>query len=242
MPMHRKSLLFIDDALPESQMADYFNKFNFNIVSIKSLSELETTCEVPVALLISATLLEANPAKIHQIYERFNVPLIVISNQVNEKLCVNMLEAGADDFLVKPIHPRELHARIGAISRRVARANQNAEAEKEVLLFSEWRLYPASRQVFSNDHHELLLSAGEYDLLHAFVRQPQQVLGREFLLQITKHSDLHPFDRRIDVQISRLRQKIELDAKKPALIKTIRNGGYLFTAPVEVLKESVESH
>lgn len=77
-------------------------------------------------------------------------------------------------------------------------------------------------------------------MLLAFVRQPQRVLGREFLLQLTKNTDLTPFDRRIDVQISRLRQKIEPNAKKPALIKTIRNGGYLFTARVLAVKENEE--
>nr|WP_115317165.1 response regulator transcription factor [Legionella birminghamensis] len=240
--MHRKSIFLIDDAPPESQLIDYFNKFNFDIIPVESMSKLDEITKEPVALLVAANLIEAKTIKVHQLYERFRVPLIIISNTVNEQLCINMLEAGADDFLVKPVHPRELHARIGAIGRRVARAKQNAEGEKEVFLFAEWRLYPAARQVFDEAHQELLLSAGEYDLLYAFVRQPQQILGREFLLQITKHSDLHPYDRRIDVQISRLRQKIERDSKKPALIKTIRNGGYLFTALVEVMKEPGEGH
>lgn len=112
------------------------------------------------------------------------------------------------------------------------------EQEKEILVFVNWRLYPASRRVFNNENdQELVLSAGEYDLLLTFVQQPQRVLDREHLLQITKNSDLNPFDRRIDVQISRLRQKIEIDAKKPVLIKTIRNGGYMFTAPVTITKE-----
>ena len=74
-------------------------------------------------------------------------------------------------------------------------------------------------------------------MLLTFVQQPLQVLDREQLLLTTKNSDLNPFDRRIDVQISRLRQKIEIDAKKPILIKTIRNGGYMFTAEVRIIKE-----
>lgn len=70
-----------------------------------------------------------------------------------------------------------------------------------------------------------------------FIKYPQKILDRELLLQLTKHSDLNPLDRRIDVQISRLRQKIECDAKKPILIKTIRNGGYMFTATVTIIKQ-----
>ncbi|OCH97356.1 DNA-binding response regulator [Legionella jamestowniensis] len=237
---HRKYLLIIDDAPLDEQLVDYFAKFDFNIIQQPDFTQLNKGISPPpAALLINWSLIQKNDESIiNKLYHRYTVPLLVISDNVDEDICVHMLEIGADDFLVKPIHPRELHARISAISRRVQRAAKEMEQEKEMLLFANWRLYPASRQVFdSNTHEELQLSAGEYDLLLAFVRQPQRVLGREFLLQLTKNSDLTPFDRRIDVQISRLRQKIETDAKKPALIKTIRNGGYLFTARVLSIKE-----
>lgn len=235
---HRKYLLIIDDAPKDQQLEEYFAKFNFKIVQYAQLSELGQEKEPPEALLINwKQLVLSNVTTINILYHRFPAPILVISDTVNESMCIQMLEAGADDFLVKPIHPRELHARISAISRRVQRAASDKDYEKEILHFANWQLYPASRQIFSDNQEELQLSAGEYELLLAFVRQPQQVLGREFLLQITKNSDLTPFDRRIDVQISRLRQKIETDAKKPALIKTIRNGGYLFTAQVSTLKE-----
>ncbi|ASQ47125.1 winged helix-turn-helix domain-containing protein [Legionella clemsonensis] len=240
--LHRKYLLIIDDAPLDEQLVDYFAKFDFNIIQQSDFSQLDKGINPPpAALLVNWALIQKDESIISKLYHRYTVPLLVISDKVDEDVCVHMLESGADDFLVKPIHPRELHARISAISRRVQRAAKEAEQEKEVLLFANWRLYPASRQVFdSNTHNELQLSAGEYDLLLAFVRQPQRVLGREFLLQLTKNSDLTPFDRRIDVQISRLRQKIETDAKKPALIKTIRNGGYLFTARVLSIKEQGE--
>lgn len=241
MSTHRKYLLMIDDAPWDDQLAEYFAKFDYEIVQFHSLSELGKEAEQPSALLINWTLFQTDPPTIESLYHLYPIPLIVISDRNDENICVEMLEAGADDFLIKPLHPRELHARLNAISRRVQRSRQELEQEKEVVLFADWRLYPASRQIFSNtNHQELQLSAGEYDLLLAFIRQPQRVLGREFLLQITKNSDLNPFDRRIDVQISRLRQKIETDAKKPALIKTIRNGGYLFTARVLSIKESEE--
>jgi two-component system OmpR family response regulator len=233
---HRKYLLIIDDAPVDEELLHYFDKFNFDIVQQKDLTQLKPENNSPAAILINGRLIE-DVALINTLYHRYPVPLLVISNIADKELCVRMLEAGADDFLVKPVLPRELHARISAISRRVLRSRKESEQEKEVLLFDNWRVYPSSRQVI--DHatgKELQLSAGEYDLLLAFVRQPQRVLGREFLLQLTKHTDLMPFDRRIDVQISRLRQKIETDTKKPALIKTIRNGGYLFTSRVLVTK------
>lgn len=234
---HQKYLLIIDDASEDTRIQDYFTKFDYQIIYYNNLNYLSDDLN-PIALLINSSLIAHDTCIINSIYHRYPVPIIIISDIKNEERCVQMLEAGADDFLIKPIHPRELHARISAIGRRVQRSIQHCEQEKEVMIFANWRLYPASRQLFDEKQQELLLSAGEYDLLLAFLHRPQRVLDREFLLQMTKNSDLAPFDRRIDVQISRLRQKIETDAKKPMLIKTIRNGGYLFTSPVLSFKEN----
>ncbi|HAT8634251.1 TPA: DNA-binding response regulator [Legionella pneumophila] len=238
MMSQRHYLLFIDNEPINEELKDYFEKFNLDIIQQKKLFPIHVEKGLPTAILINWSILRTEPEAIEQFYNMYPVPLIVINNKPDEESSVAMLEAGADDFMTKPIYPRELHARIGAISRRVIRAQQKVDHGKEVLMFANWRLYPASRQVFGENNEELQLSAGEYDLLLTFVQQPQRVLDREFLLQITKNTDLVPFDRRIDVQISRLRQKIEIDKKKPALIKTIRNGGYMFTARVVTLKES----
>lgn len=234
----RHYLLFIDTETVSEDLKDYFEKFNLDIVQQKNLFPIHIEKGMPTAILINWSILKTEPETIKQFYNLYPVPLIVINNKPDEESSITMLETGADDFMTKPLYPRELHARIGAISRRVVRAQQKIDLGKEVLMFANWRLYPASRQVFGDNNEELQLSAGEYDLLLTFVQQPQRVLDREFLLQITKNTDLVPFDRRIDVQISRLRQKIEIDKKKPALIKTIRNGGYMFTARVVTLKES----
>ena len=232
-------LFIIDSVYPDSQFIEYFSKFGFQIIQKPTISDFADLCEKPTALLINYDVVKETPSLIAKLYQKFIVPLIVISDKDDEEICVQMLAHGADDFLIKPLHPRELHARINAISRRVSLSLKNRDNEKEVLSFADWYLYPSSRQVFNaRTKEELSLSTGEYALLFAFLRQPHQVLDREFLLQVTKNVDLCPFDRRIDVQISRLRQKIEKDAKKPLLIKTIRNGGYLFTAKVITSKES----
>ncbi len=231
-------LLIIDTTPVSNDLKDYFAKFNLEIVQQEMLHPIHVEKGMPTAILIHWSILKNEPETINQFYNNFPVPLIIIFDTPDEESSIAMLEAGADDFMTKPLYPRELHARIGAIARRVVRAQQKVAHGKDVLMFTNWRLYPASRQVFGENNQELALSAGEYDLLFTFVQQPQRVLDREFLLQITKNSDLTPFDRRIDVQISRLRQKIEIDAKKPALIKTIRNGGYMFTPRVVTLKES----
>lgn len=209
----RHYLLFIDNEPVSEELKDYFEKFNLDIIQQKKLFPIHVEKGLPTAILINWSILRTEPEAIEQFYNMYPVPLIVINNKPDEESSVAMLEAGADDFMTKPIYPRELHARIGAISRRVIRAQQKVDHGKEVLMFANWRLYPASRQVFGENNEELQLSAGEYDLLLTFVQQPQRVLDREFLLQITKNTDLVPFDRRIDVQISRLRQKIEIDKK-----------------------------
>lgn len=233
--MSRKYLAIVDSHFMNEEFKEYFATFNYDLLYYQHLSQLDQS-NLPATLLINSSLLPAGASEIRDLYWRYLTPLIIISDEVNEDLCVQMLEAGADDFLIKPLHPRELHARMGAISRRILRSK--LDLEKEVLLFSNWRVYPASRTVLDNaTRKELLLSAGEYDLLLIFLRQPQRVLGRNCLLQFIKNNQFITLDRRIDVQISRLRQKIEVDARKPVLIKTIRNSGYLFTPEVMVTTE-----
>jgi|GEM_PF-1943387 len=239
MSMQRPYLLIIDDVAAESPLIDYFAKFGYDIKELPDLSHVSPDMQ-PAALLINWSNISHNLNAIHKLYHSQPIPLIILSNEFNEDVCVKVLAAGADDFLVKPLHPRELHARISAITRRVQRSLKQAEQEKEVLSFADWRVYPSSRQIFDLRGTELQLSAGEYDLLLAFVRQPHKILGREFLLQITKSTELNPFDRRIDVQVSRLRQKIEIDTKHPSLLKTIRNGGYMLTCDVISCKD--ENH
>lgn len=225
-------LLIIDFDPINQDLIDYFANFKLEIVQQSTLFPIHIHHTLPKAILINWTLLKDAIEVVKKIYHSYPVPLLIINNSPNEKACITALESGADDFIIKPLYPRELHARITAINRRVTRHTQMKHHAREVLRFTNWKVYPASRQVFNETNQELLLSAGEYDLLLTFIQQPQQVLNREHLLHITKNSHLNPFDRRIDVQISRLRQKIETDKKKPALIKTIRNGGYIFTAPV----------
>lgn len=227
-------MLLIDREPPSQDLVCYFSKFNITIVHQTTLSPLN---EVPKAILIHHMVIR-HEIDVLKHLSNCSAPLIVIDDRYDEKFCIAMLESGADDYITKPLYPRELHARINAITRRVTHANLKAVRNKDVLMFANWRVYPASRQVFNDKNQELLLSSGEYDLLYTFIQQPLRVLEREFLLQITKNSTLNPLDRRMDVQISRLRQKIECDAKKPTLIKTIRNGGYMFTSRVTTLKEN----
>lgn len=163
------------------------------------------------------------------------VPIIMLTAASDDTDRIVGLELGADDYLTKPFNPRELLARIKAILRRSSHATLEDETQSthSIYKFAGWSLDKTARHLFSQENIEISLSSGEYDLLLALIENPQQVLSRDQLLDITRNRMAGPFDRSIDVQISRLRQKIEIDPKKPTLIKTVRGGGYVFTAVVE---------
>jgi two-component system OmpR family response regulator len=145
------------------------------------------------------------------------------------------LNNGADDYVTKPFSPRELLARAKAVLRRSTGLPVGNSAESgpgRGLTFEGWRLDIAKRELWSPDNVLVQLSAGEFDLLVAFVEHPQRVLTRDQLLDLARGRSAMPFDRSIDVQVSRLRRKIEPDPKEPTMIKTVRSGGYIFTPVV----------
>ncbi|MBA2649411.1 MAG: response regulator transcription factor [Legionella sp.] len=229
--MESNYLLWINEFPVQQELRDYFEKFDLKFVQQNTLVSAPTDCGIPYAVLISWFILKNNLQAMSYIYNSYNVPILITNENADEEACVLALGSGADDFLTLPLNPRALHARITAIKRRLGNTSLN-NSEKNELMFANWRLIPASRQLFNMNNQEVQLSAGEYDLLFIFIQRPQRVLDRGLLLQITKNSPFNSLDRRIDVQISRLRQKIEADPKKPRLIKTIRNNGYMFTPTV----------
>jgi two-component system OmpR family response regulator len=162
------------------------------------------------------------------------IPLILLTARNSETDRIVGLELGADDYVTKPFNPRELLARIRAILRRAgtqapATAQRFASATYQ---FAGWTLDTSRRSLISPQGALTDLTTGEFDLLVAFVEHPQRVLNRDQLLDLARGRVSLAFDRSIDVQVSRLRRKIETDPNAPALIKTVRNGGYFFTATV----------
>jgi len=162
------------------------------------------------------------------------VPIIMLTALGEETDRIVGLEMGADDYLPKPFNPRELLARIKAILRRYKFVEQEKPLNRtaEVATFKGWRLNLAKRELRTPANVLLPLTTGEYELLLAFIDHPQRVLDRDQLMDITKGRTTSPFDRSIDVQLSRLRKKIEEDPKNPEMIKTVRSGGYIFTPQV----------
>jgi len=146
------------------------------------------------------------------------------------------LEMGADDYLPKPFHLRELLARVKSVLRRASFSsteNQAALARSRAR-FAGWNLDLSSRELFSPSGKEVRLTTGEFDLLAAFVNNANQVLTRDRLLDLARNREAGPFDRTIDVQVGRLRRKLEDDPQRPTMIKTVRGTGYIFTPTVEV--------
>ncbi len=144
------------------------------------------------------------------------------------------LEMGADDYLPKPFHLRELLARVKSVLRRVqSPADDLSQPGRSRVRFSGWSLDLSSRELLSPGGEEVRLTTGEFDLLAAFVNNANQVLSRDRLLDLARNREAGPFDRTIDVQVGRLRRKLEDDPQNPTLIKTVRGSGYIFTPAVE---------
>lgn len=160
------------------------------------------------------------------------IPIMLVTALGEEIDRIVGLEVGADDYITKPFSPREVVARIRSLLRR-ASYGFVASTGQRPLRFDGWRLDPLRRQVHDPSDARVALTSTEFDLLLAFCRNPGRVITREELLALTYAGLAGPIERSVDVHISRLRQKIEVDAKEPVLLKTVRLGGYLFTATVE---------
>ena len=160
------------------------------------------------------------------------IPVIMLTAMGEDTDRIVGLEMGADDYLPKPFNPRELLARIKAVLRRAQSAATPAAVAGESLRFEGWSLEVGSRQLFNTAGEEVPLSTGEWELLYAFVTHPRRVLTRDQLLDLARGRSAVPFDRSIDIQVMRLRRKVEDDPREPRLIKTVRGGGYVFATEV----------
>lgn len=233
-------LLLVDDDPKITQlMQKFLSAYGFKVSTASSgkemFKELETN---PIDLIILDIMLpETDGFELCKMLRKTHtVPIIMLTAVVEDTERILGLELGADDYLTKPFNPHELLARIKAILRRSGGIEQKVTKQTTPtftkLTFCDWTLDKLLRRLISPEGMEVMLTDGEYRLLEALAERSQQILSRDALLEITENRQAGPFDRSIDVRISRLRQKIEPDAKQPSIIKTVRGGGYIFATKV----------
>jgi len=167
-----------------------------------------------------------------------DIPIIMLTGRKDEADRVMGLELGADDYLTKPFSPRELLARIRALLRRSRARETVADGLQKIRAyrFAGWELSVRLRRLTSPGGEHVPLTNNEFNLLAAFLAAPQRVLSRDQLLGLSRLHNDEVYDRSIDVQVGRLRKKIQPDEAQPPLIRTERGAGYVFTAPVETVR------
>jgi len=237
--MTERILIVDDDAEIRSLLGSYLGRHRYHVESAADgVAMRRALARGHFDLVVLDIMMpgEDGLALCRDLRTRSNLPVILLTALAEETDRVIGLELGADDYLTKPFGTRELLARIRAVLRRApATLPVHANDPSECLAFDGWHLLPGRRELRDPDGVLISLTAGEFDLLLALVRSPGRVLSRDELLDLTKGRAAGPFDRSVDVQLSRLRHKIEVDPKAPTLIRTVRGGGYLLAAAVERL-------
>lgn len=236
-----KQLLIVDDDEKISNlMQKFLAAYGYRVKIAASGQEMSNHMSVQTFdLIILDIMLPGDDGfeLCRQVRLNSNIPIIMLTAMGSDTERILGLELGADDYLTKPFNPNELLARIKAILRRSGTGIDKLAVDDQrpatQLIFKGWTLDKLLRQLISPEGVDVTLTDGEYRLLEALAERPRQVLSREALLEITQNRQGGPFDRSIDVRISRLRQKIEPDPKQPAIIKTVRGGGYIFATQVE---------
>jgi len=231
-------LVVDDDAGVRQMLAEYLEDFDLRVsgaADSRAMRETMTNGIVDLVVLDLKLTREDGMNLARELRGRSNIPIIMLTSRKDDADRIMGLELGADDYLTKPFNPRELLARIRTVLRRSqAHFVKAAVSTPRAYRFSEWELDLRTRRLNSGTGL-VELTHTEYDLLMAFLRSPQRILSREVLLELIRGDDSEVFDRSIDVQILRLRRKIEADPSRPELIKTERGLGYSFSAKVEAV-------
>jgi DNA-binding response OmpR family regulator len=230
-----------DDPSVRQMIADYLTDNDVRVTTLASGREI---ADVMAREMIDLVILDLRlPGEdgmqiARKLREESDLPIIMLTGRKDEADRVMGLELGADDYLTKPFSPRELLARIRALLRRSRSRETVADglAKIRAYRFSGWELNVRLRRLTAADGEIVALTNSEFNLLAAFLAAPQRVLSRDQLLNFSRLHDDEVYDRAIDVQVGRLRKKLEPDAARPQLIRTERGAGYVFTAPVQTVR------
>lgn len=230
----------VDDELDITQLlSGYLQGHGYRVTELHSGRALISLMpsDPPALVLLDLGLPGEDGFSIaRQLREHWRCGLVIVTGRGDAVDKVVGLEVGADDYVTKPFDLRELLARVKAVLRRLvpadAPASAHIEQRPDMFRFAGWQLDAGARRLLDAQGGETTLTAGEFDLLCTFARHPGRVLSRDFLLEQTRGRDGGPFDRTIDVQVGRLRKKIETDPDDPQIIKSVRGAGYILVAPV----------
>jgi two-component system OmpR family response regulator len=237
----RPHVLVVDDDPEICQLlVRYLGSNGYQVSTAGSGAELRAAIrarQVDLILLDLGLPDEDGLSLLRAIQPEFRGPVIVVSGRGESVERVVGLELGADDYVSKPFDLRELLARVRSVLRRARPEPAPAPAATpgRSLEFDGLKLDPSARRLLDRDGREVSLTSGEFDLLLVLVERPNQVLSRDQVMNSLHGRDAGPYDRAIDVQIGRLRRKIEADPAQPQLIKSVRGAGYLFAASVKRL-------
>ena len=232
MPKH---ILVVDDDLDiRTLLAEYLERNGFRVSALPDGRELARTLEERSVDLVVLDLMMPGPdglALCRDLRARSRIPVLMLSARGEDVDRIVGLEMGADDYLAKPFHPRELLARIRAILNRAL--PEESVAEVAEYRFEGFRMDLVRRAVTRPDGTRVALSGAEFELLGIFLARPNRVLTRDLLVELTQGREAPAYDRSIDVRVSRLRQTLHDDARAPQIIKTVYGQGYLIGVPVE---------
>ena len=234
--MNRKILIVDDDQKTRVLLKTYLEKNQYEVILSHNgesfLAELHSHAEQLSLVILDVMLPDTDGFALCRIVrKRSNVPIIMLTASSDETDRIVGLELGADDYIAKPYSPRELLARIKAILRRAA---VEPVAAVRCYHFNGFTLDLLERTVVDSEGAQVALTGLDFQLLKYFVEHPGTVLDRSLLCEETRGRDSGPLDRSLDVQISRLRLRLNDDGKQPMLIKTVRGAGYVFSADVGV--------
>ena len=226
-----------DDELLRNRLSAYLAREGFRVTTAESAARFRDLMgreHIDLAL-VDLTMPGENGLSLTRfLRERSDIGVVILTGKGDPIDRAIGLEVGADDYVAKPFHPRELLARVRSVLRRTKRRSDRAMASvAPVMRFAGWQFDLAKRTLASPRGKAVHLTAAEFQLLHALVANANQVIGRDRLLELVAGRHWEPDDRTVDQHISRLRRKLEKNPKRPELIKSVRGRGYLFAAQIE---------
>jgi DNA-binding response OmpR family regulator len=238
--MHSHILVLDDDPQIRALLSEYLAENGLQVSVASSggeMSRLLNDEAIDLVVLDLRLAGEDGMTLARSLRERSSVPIVMLTGIREEADRVMGLELGADDYLTKPFSPRELLARIRTVLRRTKGAAADLSREREIRAyrFAQFELNMRTRRLKTSDGNHIVLTNGEFNLLAALLAAPQRILTRDQLLEASRVYDNEVYDRAIDIQVLRLRRKIERDPSHPQFIVTERGAGYIFSAPVQTI-------